>query len=83
MSFFLYIYFPTILKTSNLSLYIYPWVAVETFIFQITFMVCFSFFLDLRCILALVRICPVQDMQAGAKLVAYLLQTSLVIPFYK
>ena len=33
--------------------------------------------------LASVRISPDQDMQVGAKWVAYLIQTSLVIPFYK
>ena len=43
------------------------------------------FFIHLspRSNLAFVRINPVEDMQVGAKLVAYLIQTSLVLLFYK
>ena len=43
---------------------------------------CF-FYLAPRSNLASVRISLVQDMQVEAKLVAYLFQTSIVIPFYK
>ena len=42
----------------------------------------FFFYLARRSNVASVRISPVQDLQFGAKLVAYLIQTSLVIPLY-
>ena len=69
---------------------------METLIFKVAYMFfvfflffflfCFFFFFIYfapRSNLTSVKISPLQDVQVGAKSVAYLIQTSLVTPYYK